>query len=144
MIKKMIFALSSEDLKTSIIEQVFNLADQLSAEVGLVVGGELDIALEGYKADFAPLVDKDVPAELAKKVVEEVKSKYPGKVAAAFSPLEEPVIAIPRLVKEWEADMVVVGRHNKSFFKRMTDQGRAKRLMHEVDVPFVVISGDEK
>lgn len=137
MVKKIIFATNDYDLNSSVVEQAFQLAEQLDAEVALLSGTQF--VLDGFQRDFSSQMDKDASLTIAEDTFAKIKEQYRNRVTATFTPKGEPYIEIPKIVAEWNADLVIVGRHQKSFFKRLQDGDKEKRLSNVLKVPMVII-----
>lgn len=137
MIKKILIAINDNEPSSEILETGFALADQLSAEVGLVDVAHLSF---GYiDAGIYSQQIEEVNRNIAKHTVKTIKEKYPGKVAADFEPVGDPVSEIRKILDEWKADLIIIGHHQRSVFRKIADTSQERRLVNQIDVPVMVV-----
>ncbi len=137
MIKKILIAVNDNETSTEILDTGFALAEQLGAEVGIVDVARLSF---GYiDAGIYARQIEEVNLNIAKHTVKSIKEKYPGKIAADFEPVGDPVSEIRKILDEWGADLIIIGHHQRSVFRKIADTSQERRLINQIDVPVMVV-----
>ncbi len=137
MITKILIAVNDEEAGTGYIQDAFEIADKFGGEIALIDVAQLVIEYSEAGRMVAPV--ENVNIEIAENTVNAVKKRFPGRVSADFEPEGDPVTEIRRIIGEWKADMLIVGHHKKSFFQKMSDTSREKRLINNIDIPVLVL-----
>ena len=140
MVKKILIAIDDQMPDLCFVGKAIDFAKQLNAKVGLIDVARLSI---GYiEAGIYPTDLEGIDRFRAEKTVENVKAEYPDISFVDFEQVGDAVEEIKAVVKDWQPDLLAMGHHKNSFFQRLSENSKERRIINQLNIPVLVIPCD--
>jgi nucleotide-binding universal stress UspA family protein len=127
-------------------------------------GSKSALQATNYAIDFAHLVNAKIeiisiikyamgnidagvlPSEVEKanelrtiKLIEKIKKEHPNTIIKDFVTVGIPVKEIHKGIKEWKADLLIIGHQTHSFVERLYINSVEKKLINHIECPILII-----
>ena len=138
---KLLIAVENAPLALKVAKEGFRLAEDLKAEVSIIHVIDLSHGLGNVDAGILPdqalAKLKQQGEELISQLVEMYgKNLHPFH----FMPEGKPAEEILLMVKEWEADILVIGTHGKTGLRKLLMGSIAEAIIRHCPCPVLIVN----
>lgn len=154
MIERILVAVDDDTLLARVLDTASGLAAALGAQIALahtVDAASASAAMAPGGAAMGTGMDAYAAAEVLEmqeeaghRFLEQAALRLPGGTAAALMLRSgSPSAAIIDAAREWKADVIVIGTHGRSGFKRLALGSVAEGVVREAPCPVLVVPVEE-
>lgn len=137
--ERILVAIDSSSYSMKAARTAFSLAHKLKATVGLIY--VVDRTREVVSADLG-ITDRQSETVLlneAEKTIDQYSRLYNGiENIERFTPTGLPEDEIINIAREWKADVIVMGTHGRSGFRKMLTGSVAEYVIRHATVPVLI------
>ncbi len=142
-VKKVLIAVDESKYSEKAAQAGCKLAEQLGASVAMTfIASSVKIlaSMDGIGPGIIPNEIEAAQVESGERLLAEYKNKYAAsQKAEIFVRVDLPASGILKVAKEWQADMLVIGRHGLESFRHLIFGGVVDDVAKHTDIPVVLI-----
>lgn len=138
--KKILIAIDSSPHAMNAAKKGFELARQLKAIVGLIYVIDRNKEVVNADVDITPEESKTLLLKQAEENIDQLIKMYDGvDQVVRFTPEGFPKIEIVIMATEWQADLIVMGKHGRSGLSHLLMGSVTEYVMKHANIPVMVV-----
>jgi len=137
MINKILVAIDGSISAKNAVEYAVRLAKEVNAQIEIIY--VIKYAIGAIDAGILPIDIEAHEKENALKLIDEIKKEHPDISIKDFEPIGQPTEEIIKTIKNWEADLLVIGHHTHSFIDKILMGSVENTILHHIHIPVLVI-----
>jgi nucleotide-binding universal stress UspA family protein len=141
---KILVVADDSDSSVKAIQYGFNLARELNAKVALMYVIESSLTIGNVDAGIFPDDALSILKTKAEDFLTRMKTQYAADINTEFiTTIGDIQTSIILKAKEWSADLIVTGTHNRTGLSRLFSGSIAESIIHRSPVPVFVVPLDK-
>ena len=137
MIDKILIAIDGSASSKHAVEYALKLAKEVKAEIEIIY--VVRYAIGAVDAGVLPIDIEAHEKENAVNIINKIKVAHPNVKINDFETIGYPTEEINKIIKNWEADLLVIGHHTHSFIDKILMGSVENTLLHHIHIPVLVI-----
>ena len=136
-IKRILVALDGSMSAIHATNYAIEFANLLNAEIEVV--SIIKYAMGNIDAGILPTEVEKANEIRALKIIKKIKNSHPNAIIKDFVIVGIPEREISKIIKEWKADLLVIGHHTHTFIERLLVKSVEKKLINHLECPILII-----
>ena len=91
-----------------------------------------------------PIEAEKVNQQRAKTYIDEIRQVYPSLIIEEFVPIGNPEVELKKIIKLWEADLLVIGHHKHDIFHKLFSKSIEAELIATIEIPIIIVPEEYK
>ena len=136
-IKKIIIALDGSNSALNATNYAIELAKALNAEIEIV--SIINYSIGNIDAGILPQDIENANKKRTKKLIAKIKKEHSNVAIKDFESVGIPEKEISKILKDWKADLLILGHHAHSFIESLFMKSVEKKLLNHIKCPILII-----
>ena len=137
MIKKLAIALDGSMSSIHATNYALELAKVFDAEIKII--SIINYSIGNIDAGIYPQEIEKANELRIKELITQIKNEHKNVEINDFETIGIPEKEINKEIKEWKADLLVIGHHTHSFLERLFVKSIEKKLINHIQCPILII-----
>ena len=142
MFRKILLAIDGSASALNAADYAIELAKETNSELEIV--HIVRFAMGNIDAGILPKDVEEKEKEQAIQLINKIKEEHGDVKIQDFETIGRPVKEINHEIKEWEADLLIIGHHTHSFFEKLFINSFENDLLKNLKIPLLTIPADHK
>ena len=142
MFRKILLAIDGSASALNAADYAIELAKETNSELEIV--HIVRFAMGNIDAGILPKDVEEKEKEQAIQLINKIKEEHGDVKIQDFETIGRPVKEINHEIKEWEADLLIIGHHTHSFFEKLFINSFENDLLKNLKIPLLTIPAKYK